>query len=138
MRFRIKVLEYAFYSNPYSHVNTLEYAIFHAVIDEYDAVIRTQLQDGIVEQAPKITTNQEFYIPHKAVIKESSETTKMRVVYDASARADPSAPSLNNCLNSGPTLQNKLWDVLIQQRAFPSDGFERHSSGISTDSRERS
>ena len=88
-------------------------------IDKYDAVIRTQLQDGIVEQAPKITTNQEFYIPHKAVIKESSETTKMRVVYDASAIADPSAPSLNDCLNSGPTLQNKLWDVLIQQRAFP-------------------
>ena len=88
-------------------------------INEYDAVIRTQLQDGIVEQAPKITTNQEFYIPHKAVIKESSETTKMRVVYDASARADPSAPSLNDCLNSRPTLQNKLWDVLIQQRAFP-------------------
>ena len=67
-------------------------------LDEYDAVIRTQLQDGIVE---------------------SSETTKMWVVYDASARADPSAPSLNDCLNSGPTLQNELWDVLIQQRAFP-------------------
>ena len=88
-------------------------------LDEYDAVIRTQVQDGIVEQAPKITTNKEFYIPHKAVIKESSETTKMRVVYDASSRADPSAPSLNDCLNPGPTLQNKLWDVLIQQRAFP-------------------
>ena len=43
----------------------------------------------------------------------------MRVVYDASARADPSALSLNDCLNSGPTSQNKLWDVLIQQRAFP-------------------
>ena len=49
-------------------------------IDEYDAVIRTPLQDGTVEQAPRITTNQEFYFPHKAVIKESSETTKMRVV----------------------------------------------------------
>ena len=43
----------------------------------------------------------------------------MRVVYDASARADQSSPSLNDCLNPGPTLQNKLWDVLIQQRAFP-------------------
>ena len=88
-------------------------------IDEYDAVIRAQLQDGIIEEAPKVTINQEFYIPHKPVIKESFETTKMRVVYDASARAEPSAPSLNDCLNPGPSLQNKLWDVLVQQRAFP-------------------
>jgi hypothetical protein len=27
--------------------------------------------------------------------------------------------SLNECLHSGPSIQNKLWDVLVQQRAFP-------------------
>ena len=27
--------------------------------------------------------------------------------------------SLNDCLYSGPPLQNKLWDVLVQQRAYP-------------------
>ena len=43
----------------------------------------------------------------------------MRIVYDASARASPEAPSLNNCLYTGPALQNKLWDVLVQQRAYP-------------------
>ena len=43
----------------------------------------------------------------------------MRIVYDASARATPDAPSLNDCLYPGPALQNKLWDVLIQQRAYP-------------------
>ena len=43
----------------------------------------------------------------------------MRIVYDASARATPGAPSLNDCLYPGPALQNKLWDVLIQQRAYP-------------------
>lgn len=63
--------------------------------------------------------NKELYIPHKGVIKESSESTKLRVVYDASARANPDAPSLNECLYAGPSLQNKLWDVLIQQRAYP-------------------
>ena len=43
----------------------------------------------------------------------------MRIVYDASARATPDSPSLNDCLYPGPALQNKLWDVLIQQRAYP-------------------
>ena len=53
------------------------------------------------------------------MIRESSETTKLRVVYDASAKSDPASPSLNQCLKPGPPLQNKLWDVLVQQRAFP-------------------
>ena len=88
-------------------------------MEEYDAVIRTQLEEGIVEEAPKPTLNKEFYIPHKGIVKESSETTKLCVVYDASAKSDPTSPSLNECLYAGPTLQNKLWDVLVQQRAFP-------------------
>ena len=41
----------------------------------------------------------------------------MRIVYDASARATPDSPSLND-LYPGPALQNKLWDVLIQQRTY--------------------
>ena len=61
----------------------------------------------------------EFYIPHKAVIRETAETTKMRIVYDASARATPESPSLNECLYPGPPLQNKLWDILVRQRAYP-------------------
>ena len=47
-------------------------------------------------------------MPHHAVIKESAETTKLRVVYDCSARGEKGSPSLNDCLEPGPTLQNKL------------------------------
>ena len=43
----------------------------------------------------------------------------MRTVYDASARAKPSALSLNDCLNAGSPLQNKLWDVLVRQWSYP-------------------
>lgn len=87
--------------------------------DEYDAIIREQLQDNIVEVAPEEIAGKEFYIPHKAVIRETAETTKMRIVYDASARATPELPSLNECLYPGPPLQNKLWDILVRQRAYP-------------------
>ena len=50
---------------------------------------------------------------------QKKSSTKLRVVYDASARASPNAPSLNECLYPGPALQNKLWDVLVRQRFFP-------------------
>ena len=52
-------------------------------------------------------------------MRESAATMKMRVVYDASARASPDTPSLNECLNPGPPLQNRLWDVLVRQCAYP-------------------
>ena len=49
---------------------------------------------------------------------ETATTTKLHIVY-ASARASPQAPSLNECLNPGPPLQNCLCDVLIHQHAYP-------------------
>ena len=88
-------------------------------IEEYYGVIRSQLQEGIVEEATETSSSRKFYIPHKGVVKESSDTTKLRIVYDVSAKANQTSPSLNECLNTGPPLQNKLWDVLVQQRAFP-------------------
>ena len=88
--------------------------------DEYDGIIQEQLTEGVIEKAPPVSQpEKEFYIPHKCVIRKSAETTKMRIVYDASARATPNSPSLNDCLYSGPPLQNRLWDVLVQQRAYP-------------------
>ena len=66
-----------------------------------------------------MTGIREFYIPHKPVVRESAETTKLRVVYDVSARTHSGAPSLNECLNPGPPLQNQLWSVLVRARFHP-------------------
>ena len=88
-------------------------------LDEYDAIIQDQLREGIVEEADMPASGKEFYIPHKAVVRENVESTKMRVVYDASAKAHSSAPSLNDCLEVGPPLQNKLWKVLVRGRFHP-------------------
>ena len=57
-------------------------------------------------------------MPHRAVICESAESTKLRVVYDASVKSE-SGFSLNDCLEKGPLLQNKLWDILIRTRFRP-------------------
>ena len=72
--------------------------------DDYNAVIEEQKQLGVVEPANEPATGKEFYIPHKEVIRESAQSTKMRVVYDASAKSSPASTSLNDCLYAGPPL----------------------------------
>ena len=71
-------------------------------IEHYDQVIQDQIEAGIVERVSgPVTGSREFYIPHKPVVCESAETTKLHVVYYASAHAHSGAPLLNECLNAG-------------------------------------
>ena len=55
------------------------------------------------------------YLPHHPVIRRDRETTKLRVVYDASAKMNGN-PSLNDCLYSGPSLVPSIADVLMRFR----------------------
>ncbi|XP_030767150.1 uncharacterized protein LOC115890927 [Sitophilus oryzae] len=59
-----------------------------------------------------------FYLPHHAVRKEDSSTTKLRVVFDGSAITNTGI-SLNNCLHVGPTIQDDLFDIVIRFRTYP-------------------
>ena len=52
-------------------------------------------------------------------MRENVESTKIRIVYDASARANASVLSLNECLEIDPPLQNQLCNVLILNRFYP-------------------
>lgn len=65
-----------------------------------------------------------FYLPHHAVIKESSLTTKTRVVFDASAKSS-SGLSLNDVLMCGPTVQDDLFSILTR--------FRKHQFVLSAD-----
>ncbi|XP_066585086.1 uncharacterized protein [Prorops nasuta] len=56
-----------------------------------------------------------YYMPHHAVVKEASCTTKLRVVFDASAK-DQEGISLNDLLKIGPTIQNRLVSHLTRFR----------------------
>ena len=58
-------------------------------------------------------------MPHKAAIRESAQTTKVRIVNDASAKPNSNSASQNDCLEPGPSLQNLLWDILVRTRLRP-------------------
>ena len=76
------------------------------IVEQYGDIIKDQLANGIVELAPPVTIGKVCYIPHRPVVREGAETTKIRVIYDASVKADSTSPSLNQCLYPGPPLQN--------------------------------
>jgi len=73
----------------------------------------------MVEQVSGTPVGKEFYIPYKAVVREAAESTKLRIVYDASLQVSDKTPSLNECLHAGPPLQNKHWAVLVRPRFHP-------------------
>ena len=56
------------------------------------------------------------YIPHLAVIRKEAKTTKLRVVYDASATSNKTSVSLNECLLKGPSLNPLLFHILLRFR----------------------
>lgn len=58
-----------------------------------------------------------FYLPHHAVIKDTSTTTKLRVVFDASCKTQ-SGKSLNDVLLVGPIIQQDLFSILSRFRTF--------------------
>lgn len=60
-----------------------------------------------------------FYLPHHAVVNESSLTTKVRVVFDGSAKFS-SKTLLNEALMIGPTIQDTVFTHLIR---FPLHDF---------------
>ena len=60
-----------------------------SLLQRYDTVIKEQLKEGIVEvvQDPWTSVMEKVhYIPHHGVIRDDKQTTKLRIVYDASAQ----------------------------------------------------
>ncbi|XP_036140527.1 uncharacterized protein LOC118644887 [Monomorium pharaonis] len=81
---------------------------------EYSRVMNKYITLGhmpLVEGEPE----DGYFLPHHAVIKASSNTTKIRTVFDASAKTNRGI-SLNDMLLVGPTIQDKLLDHLLRFR----------------------
>ena len=64
-----------------------------------------------------IVTQLSGNLPHFPVVRKDQSTTKVRIVFDASARYNGTA--LNDVIYQGPKLQNDLFNVLLHFRRYP-------------------
>ena len=92
-----------------------------SLLSEYSNIIQEQLKTGIVEEVPagdlkNKAASQSYYLPHLAVVRTERETTKVRVVYDGSAKASKEEKSLNDCLQTGPNYLPHVFDMLANFR----------------------
>ncbi|XP_058456569.1 uncharacterized protein LOC131433966 [Malaya genurostris] len=58
------------------------------------------------------------YLPHHPVVKKASTTTKVRVVFDGSAKTS-TGHSLNDALLVGPVVQDDLLSIILRFRTYP-------------------
>ena len=82
---------------------------------EYRKFMQEYLDLGHMEKAGTFSLveqpNEEcYFIPHHAIQRPDSSTTKVRVVFDASAKSS-NGISLNDLLLVGPTLQPHLVNI---------------------------
>ena len=84
------------------------------LLAEYELVIKDQLGRGIIEIVADPSSrdcDRVHYLPRHGVVRQDKTTSKLRIVYDASART--SGPSLNDCLYTGPSFGQSIFDILI-------------------------
>ena len=90
----------------------------HELFNAYNAIIIDQKDKGIIEEVTdsSVTGTRKHYIPHHPVVNLTRSSTKVRIVYDASAKQEKSQPSLNDCLYRGPVMLHHLCGLLLRFR----------------------
>ncbi|XP_055622308.1 uncharacterized protein LOC129765895 [Toxorhynchites rutilus septentrionalis] len=89
--------------------------------NEYHAFMAEYLAQGHMKKVVNDHTSSSivsYYLPHHPVIKNSSTTTRVRVVFDASSETS-TGMSLNDALLNGPVLQDDLRSIIMRSRLYP-------------------
>lgn len=88
------------------------YKEYKSCIEEYEAL--GHMKRISIENAE---LGSHYVIPHHAVIKETSTSTKLRVVFDASCKTS-NGKSLNDQIHIGPRLQPDITSILTRWRCY--------------------
>ena len=85
---------------------------------KYDNISKDQLEKGIIERVDEKSKKGErkHYVPHHVVFTPAKDTTKVRIVHDASAKTKKSNLCLNECLYRGPVILEDLCGLFLRFR----------------------
>ena len=100
--------------NEKSLIRRNRYSAFQDVMADYINLGHARL---VSPQDLLLPSESTYYMPVHSVVKESSSSTKIRAVFDASA-ATSTKVSLNDLLAVGPTLQPSLDRILMKFRIY--------------------
>ena len=89
----------------------------HEVQREYTEIVKDQFEPEIIEVPDQPTGKHISYSPHKPVVRQNALITKVRTVFDASAKPHPLVSSVNECMYTGLPLQSLLWDIMVTRLA---------------------
>ncbi|XP_073821196.1 uncharacterized protein [Musca autumnalis] len=84
---------------------------------EYDDVLNEYITLGHMSEVKYDDSARNYYLPHHAVVRPESTTTKVRVVFNASS-ASANGVSLNDVLYTGPVLQQHLIVLILNWRLY--------------------
>jgi len=96
-------------------ISTTKRLVQNQNVLKYNQIISEYEDLGIVERCKEDKDQPSRYIPHHPVIKETASTTKLRIVFDASAK-DSTNSSLNDKLIDGPNMFPNLMGIILRFR----------------------
>jgi len=87
---------------------------------QYNETLRTQVDTEIIEKVPisELDKKEAHFLPHHGVVRADKDTTKLRIVFDGSAKSEQFEYLLNDCLEN-PNLTPHIFSVLVNFRSYP-------------------
>uniref|UniRef100_A0A914SFN9 Uncharacterized protein n=1 Tax=Parascaris equorum TaxID=6256 RepID=A0A914SFN9_PAREQ len=83
------------------------------LLKKYHEIFQEQEKRGVIEKAKGDPERLKYFIPHQLVFNPDKDTTKFRIVFDASAKLRGTA-TLNEHLLRGPIILPDLVGLLLR------------------------
>ena len=79
------------------------------------------METEIIEKVPhdELKGKEVHFLPHHGIVRTDKDTTKLRIVFDGSAKSEQFKYSLNDCLEKALNLTPHILSVLVKFRSYP-------------------